>query len=122
MDTFLTTLSNIAYWVDTRPLDAVDVFFMLASAVTVFLCPYKKTSDSVIGTILIICWICQIGETIYRERISAASDVLFDGVFFVVIFAVGGNIMSVVVFSKLIARLKSIWRLIKLPFTFMVKK
>ncbi|EMK3758624.1 hypothetical protein V8167_004256 [Providencia rettgeri] len=122
MDAFLTTLSNIAYWVDTRPLDAADVFFMLASAVTVFLCPYKKTRDSVIGNILIICWICQIGETIYGERISAASDVLFDGVFFVVIFAVGGNIMSVVVFSKLIARLKSIWLLIKRPFTFMVKK
>ncbi|HHQ2586096.1 TPA: hypothetical protein ACSPKR_003506 [Providencia rettgeri] len=122
MDAFLTTLSNIAYWVDTRPLDAADVFFMLASAVTVFLCPYKKTRDSVIGTILIICWICQIGETIYGERISAASDVLFDGVFFIVIFAVGGNIMSVVVFSKLITRLKSIWSLIKRPFTFMVKK
>lgn len=122
MDTFLTTLSEIAYWIDTHPLDAADVFFMLASAVTVFLCPYKKTRDSVIGNTLIICWICQIGETIYGERISAASDVLFDGVFFIVIFAVGGNIMSVVVFSKLIARLKSIWRLIKLPFTFMVKK
>ncbi|MBI6187642.1 hypothetical protein JEP98_00500 [Providencia rettgeri] len=122
MDAFLTTLSNIAYWVDTRPLDAADVFFMLASAATVFLCPYKKTRDSVIGTILIICWVCQIGETIYGERISAASDVLFDGVFFIVIFAVGGNIMSVVVFSKLITRLKSIWSFIKRPFTFMVKK
>ncbi|MCW2254063.1 hypothetical protein M2263_000154 [Providencia alcalifaciens] len=121
METFLTTLSGIAYWVDTHPLDAADVFFMLASAVTVFLCPYKKTRDSVIGNILIICWVCQIGETIYGERISAASDVLFDGVFFVVIFAVGGNIMSVVVFSKLIARLKSIWLLIKRPFISKVK-
>lgn len=122
MDAFLTTLSEIACWMDTHPLDAADVFFMLASAVTVFLCPYEKTRDSVIGTILIICWVCQIGETIYGERVSAASDVLFDGVFFIVIFAVGGNIMSVVVFSKLIARLKSIWLLIKRPFTFMVKK
>lgn len=122
METFLSNINQLVNWIELYPWDAADISFMLASAITVFLCPYKKTRDSVIGNILIICWICQIGETIYGERISAASDVLFDGVFFVVIFAVGGNIMSVVVFSKLIARLKSIWRLVKLPFTFMVKK
>ncbi|MEW2740014.1 hypothetical protein ABZ131_12680 [Providencia rettgeri] len=122
METFLSNINQLVNWIELYPWDAADISFMLASAITVFLCPYKKTRDSVIGNILIICWVCQIGETIYGERISAASDVLFDGVFFVVIFAVGGNIMSVVVFSKLIARLKSMWRLIKLPFAFMVKK
>ncbi len=122
MDTFFCSISQLVDWVELHPWDAADISFMLASAATVFLCQYERTRDSVIGTILIICWVCQIGETIYGGRISAPSDVLFDGVFFVVIFAVGGNIMSVVVFSKLIARLKSIWLLMKRPFTFKVNK
>lgn len=122
MDTFLTIFTDIACWIDTHPLGAADILFKSASAITVFLCRYAKRRDSIIGTVLFVCWVYQIYQTAAGERIAASSDVLFSGVFFVVIFAVGGNIMSVVVFSKLIARLKSIWLLIKRPFTFMVKK
>ncbi|MGY0378313.1 hypothetical protein ACW2AL_15680 [Providencia sp. PROV170] len=122
MDTFLTIFTDIARWIDTHPLGAADILFKSASAITVFLCRYAKRRDSIIGTVLFVCWVYQIYQTAAGERIAASSDVLFSGVFFVVIFAVGGNIMSVVVFSKLIARIKSIWLLIKRPFTFMVKK
>ncbi|HIE0660123.1 hypothetical protein FT666_22380 [Providencia rettgeri] len=122
MEAFLSKINQLVNWIELHPWDAADISFMLASAITVFLCPYKKTRDSVVGTILIICWVYQIWETLGGERVSAPSDVVFDGVFFLVIFSAGGNIMSIVVISKLMSRIKSIWLLIKRPFTFMVKK
>ncbi|HEM8304009.1 hypothetical protein J0A78_05455 [Providencia rettgeri] len=122
METFLTIFTDLTHWVEVHPLDAADISFMLVSAATVFLCRYEKRRDSVVGTILIICWVYQIWETLGGERVSAPSDVVFDGVFFLVIFSAGGNIMSIVVISKLMSRIKSIWLLIKRPFTFMVKK
>ncbi|HEM7134799.1 TPA: hypothetical protein U2I51_004337 [Providencia rettgeri] len=53
---------------------------------------------------------------------SAPSDVYADLILFLVIFASGGNIMTVIVVSKLVTRIKSIWLLIKRPFNFTVKK
>ncbi|WP_275076871.1 hypothetical protein [Providencia rettgeri] len=122
MDTFLTIFTNITCWVEAHPLDAADIALMVASAIIAFFCSYERTRDSVVGTVLIICWVYQIWETLGGERVSAPSDVVFDGVFFLVIFSAGGNIMSIVVISKLMSRIKSIWLLIKRPFTFMVKK
>lgn len=122
MDAFLTIFMDIARWIDTHPLGTADILFKSASAITVFLCRYAKRRDSIIGTVLFVCWVYQIYQTAVGERIAASSDVLFGGVLFTVIFSAGGNIMSVVVISKLLARIKSIWLLIKRPFTFMVKK
>lgn len=122
METFLTIFTNITCWVEAHPLDAADIGLMVASAIIAFLCPYEKTRDSIVTNILIVCWVYQIGETLAGERISAPSDVVFDAVIFLVILSAGGNIMSVVVISKLMSRIKSIWLLIKRPFTFMVKK
>ncbi|MGF7420510.1 hypothetical protein [Providencia rettgeri] len=102
------------------PSDAIPTID--TEVITVFLCRYAKRRDSIIGTVLFVCWVYQIYQTAVGERIAASSDVLFSGVLFTVIFSAGGNIMSVVVISKLIARIKSIWLLIKRPFTFMVKK
>ncbi|EJD6041068.1 hypothetical protein M0J40_RS00275 [Providencia rettgeri] len=122
MDTFLTIFSDIAYWIDIHPLGTADILFKSASAITVFLCRYVKRRDSIIGTALFICWVYQIYQTVAGDRIAASSDVLLSGILFIVIFSAGGNIMSVVVISKLMSRIKSIWLLIKRPFTFMVKK
>ncbi|MCW2254363.1 hypothetical protein M2263_000454 [Providencia alcalifaciens] len=119
MDTFLNLVADATIWVQANPLDVADILFMSASAMTAFLCRYAKRRDSIVGTILFICWAYQIYETAIGERTSAPSDVLFDGVIFLVIFSAGGNIMSVVVISKLIIRLKSIWLLMKRSFTFL---
>ena len=122
MSAVLNYLNSISLWVDSHPLETVDIFLLLASAVTVFLCRYAKHRDSIVGTALFICWVYQIYETLVGDRISAPSDVLFDGVIFLVIFSAGGNIMSIVVISKLIEKAKSIWLLMMRPFTFKVKK
>ncbi|MDH2394621.1 hypothetical protein QDQ39_02230 [Providencia rettgeri] len=122
MDAFLTIFTNITCWVEAHPLDAADIALMVASAIIAFFCSYERTRDSIVTNILIVCWVYQIGETLAGERISAPSDVVFDAVIFLVILSAGGNIMSVVVISKLMSRIKSIWLLIKRPFTFMVKK
>ena len=122
MNTFLNLLNDAVNWFHQHSLDAVDILFMSASAVTVFLCRYARHRDSIVGTTLFICWVYKIYETAIGDRIAAPSDVLFSVVLFIVIFSAGGNIMSVVVISKLIARLKSIWLLMKRPFTFKVNK
>lgn len=122
MNTILNYLNSISLWVDSHPLETVDIFLLLASAITVFLCRYAKHSDSIVGTALFICWAYQIYETLVGDRISAPSDVLFDGVIFLIIFSAGGNIMSIVVISKLIEKAKSIGLLMMRPFTFKVKK
>lgn len=122
METFLARINQLIDWMYLNPWDATDVSLMMASALIVFFCRYEKRRDSIVGTVLFICWIYQIYETVIGKRISAPSDVVFDSVLFIVIFSAGGNIMSVVVVSKLIARLKSIWLLMKRPFTFKVNK
>ena len=122
METFLERINQLMDWMYLNPWDAADVGLMMASALIVFFCRYEKRRDSIVGTVLFICWIYQIYETVMGKRVSAPSDVVFDGALFIVIFSAGGNIMSIVVISKLVTRIKSIWRLVKQPFTFMVKK
>lgn len=122
MDAFLTIFTTVTRWIDINPLGSADILFKSASAITVFLCRYDKRRDSIVGTALFICWIYQVYQTAAGDRIAASSDVLLSGILFIVIFSAGGNIMSVVVISKLMSRIKSIWLLIKRPFTFMVKK
>lgn len=122
MDIVFSFLRHAVTWISQHPLGATDILFMSASAVTVFLCRYARRRDSVVGTILFICWVYKIYETVTGGRISAPSDVLFSGVIFTVIFSAGGNIMSVVVMSHLADRFKSIWSRVRRPFTFKVKK
>lgn len=122
METFFKFYSEIIAWLDLYFWDAADITLMSLSAVILFLCRYPRIRDAIVGTALLIGMVYQIYETLTGVRVSAPSDVYTDLILFLVIFSTGGNIMSVVVISLLVARLKSIWRLIKRPFTFMVKK
>ncbi|MGO2336499.1 hypothetical protein [Providencia sp.] len=122
MDIFFRFYSEAIAWIDLYFWDAADITLMSSSAVILFLCRYPRIRDALVGTALLIGMVYQIYETLTGLRISAPSDVYTDLILFLVIFASGGNIMTVIVISKLIARLKSIWLQIKRPFTFMVKK
>lgn len=101
--------------------DAIDVTLMSLMALILFLCRYPKTRDAIVGTALFIGMIFQIYETLSGGRISSPSDVYADLTLFLVIFASGGNIMSIVVIGQLQAKVKSIWLLIKRPFISKVK-
>ncbi|MEY0874348.1 hypothetical protein [Providencia manganoxydans] len=116
MENLLLFGNDIISWCQQNLLGAADILFMTGSAVTVFLCRYKKFRDSIVGTALFICWIYKVYETTVGDRVSAPSDVLFNGVMFLVIFSAGGNIMSVVVIRHFFEKLKSLWLLIKRPF------
>jgi len=76
--------------------DWLDIFIMGLSAISVFLCRYKRRRDAVIGTFLFMVWIYQIYETSLDYRASGPSDVLFDALLLMIIVSTGGNIMSVV--------------------------
>lgn len=117
MENLLLFGNDIISWCKQNPLGATDILFMTGSAITVFLCRYKKFRDSIVGTALFICWIYKVYETTVGDRVSAPSDVLFNGVMFLVIFSAGGNIMSVVVIRHFFEKLKSLWLLIKRPFS-----
>ncbi|MEQ4692648.1 hypothetical protein [Providencia manganoxydans] len=122
MENLLLFCNEIISWCKQHPLGATEILFMTGSAITVFLCRYKKFRDSIVGTALFICWIYKVYETTIGDRVSAPSDVLFNGVIFLVIFSAGGNIMSVVVIRHFIEKLKSLWLLIKRPFAFLKVK
>ncbi|MEX6325204.1 hypothetical protein AB6F65_10010 [Providencia hangzhouensis] len=122
METFFKFYSEIIAWLDLYFWDAADITLMSLSAVILFLCRYPRIRDAIVGTALLIGMVYQIYETLTGTRVSAPSDVYADLILFLVIFASGGNIMTVIVVSKLVTRIKSIWRLVKLPFTFTVKK
>ncbi|EOJ8669150.1 TPA: hypothetical protein ACORC2_003943 [Providencia stuartii] len=122
METFLERINQLMGWMYLNPWDAADVGLMMASALIVFFCRYEMRRDSIVGTVLFICWIYQIYETVMGKRVSASSDVVFDGALFIVIFSAGGNIMSVVVIRHFIEKLKSLWLLIKRPFAFLKVK
>lgn len=122
MDAFFKFYSEIIAWLDLYFWDAADITLMSSSAVILFLCRYPRIRDAIVGTALLIGMVYQIYETLTGSRVSAPSDVYADLILFLVIFASGGNIMTVIVISKLMSRIKSIWSLIRRPFTFMVKK
>lgn len=122
METFFKFYNEIIAWLDLYFWDAADITLMSLSAVILFLCRYPRIRDAIVGTALLIGMVYQIYETLTGSRVSAPSDVYTDLILFLVIFASGGNIMMFIVISLLAARFKSIWLLIKRPFTFMVKK
>nr|WP_283026875.1 hypothetical protein [Providencia rettgeri] len=122
METFFKLYGEAIAWLDLYFWDAADIALMSLSTLILFLCRYPRTRDAIVGTALLIGMVYQIYETLTGTRVSAPSDVYADLILFLVIFASGGNIMTVIVVSKLVTRIKSIWRLVKLPFTFTVKK
>lgn len=122
METFFKLYSEAIAWIDLYFWDAADIALMSLSTLILFLCRYPRTRDAIVGTALLIGMVYQIYETLTGTRVSAPSDAYADLILFLVIFASGGNIMTVIVVRKLVMRIKSIWRLVKLPFTFMVKK
>ncbi len=122
METFFKLYGEAIAWLDLYFWDAADIALMSLSTLILFLCRYPRTRDAIVGTALLIGMVYQIYETLTGARASAPSDVYADLILFLVIFASGGNIMTVIVVRKLVMRIKSIWRLVKLPFTFMVKK
>lgn len=122
METFFKFYSEIIAWLDLYFWDAADITLMSLSTLILFLCRYPRIRDATVGTALLIGMVYQIYETLTGSRVSAPSDVYADLILFLVIFASGGNIMTVIVIGKLISRIKSIWSLIKRPFVFMVKK
>ncbi|WP_350024783.1 hypothetical protein [Providencia rettgeri] len=122
METFFKLYGEAIAWLDLYFWDAADIALMSLSTLILFLCRYPRTRDAIVGTALLIGMVYQIYETLTGTRVSAPSDAYADLILFLVIFASGGNIMTVIVVRKLVMRLKSIWRLVKLPFTFMVKK
>ncbi|MEY0300802.1 hypothetical protein AB7W11_02615 [Providencia manganoxydans] len=63
MENLLLFGNDIISWCKQNPLGATDILFMTGSAVTVFLCRYKKFRDSIVGTALFICWIYKVYET-----------------------------------------------------------
>ncbi|HHR6319367.1 TPA: hypothetical protein ACS737_002902 [Providencia alcalifaciens] len=122
METFFKLYGEAIAWLDLYFWDAADIALMSLSTLILFLCRYPRTRDAIVGTALLIGMVYQIYETLSGTRVSAQSDVYADLILFLVIFASGGNIMTVIVVSKLVTQIKSIWRLVKLPFTFTVKK
>lgn len=122
METFFKLYGEAIAWLDLYFWDAADIALMSLSTLILFLCRYPRTRDAIVGTALLIGMVYQIYETLTGTRVSAPSDAYADLILFLVIFASGGNIMTVIVVRKLVMRIKSIWRLVKLPFTFMVKK
>ncbi|HEM7133855.1 TPA: hypothetical protein U2I51_003348 [Providencia rettgeri] len=103
-------------------LNYIDVALLLSGSFLIGAHLYDRYRDSFIGAAIIVSWVLQSHDILIGSVNSSPANTLTDLVFWLLIVGCRGNIMSVLVMQNITGYFKSIWRLVKLPFTFTVKK
>lgn len=76
--------------------DKINIALLMATAVPVFLCRYRLHSHSAVGAVLFSSLIYEVFETVTGSRGSSLSDIIFDGIFFLIVLSCQGNVMNFV--------------------------